>query len=192
MNRSAGVLLPVSSLPSRYGIGCFSREAYAFADWLAGAGQSFWQVLPLCPTGYGDSPYQSFSTFAGNPYFIGLEALTDEGLLTKAECEGADFGSDPGAVDYGKLYENRLPLLRLAWSRAREREGPAYRAFVSENARWLEDYALFMALKDKFGGAPWTEWPSDVRLRREDALERVRTELAEEIGFQRYLQYKFA
>ncbi len=191
MNRSAGVLLPVSSLPSRYGIGCFSREAYDFVDWLAGAGQSFWQVLPLCPTGYGDSPYQSFSTFAGNPYFIDLEALTDEGLLTGAECEGADLGDDPAAVDYGKLYENRLPLLRLAWSRAGGKEDPAYREFVSKNAWWLEDYALFMALKEKFGGAPWTQWPQELRLRDAGALEEARTGLAEELDFQRYLQYRF-
>ncbi len=191
MKRAAGILLPVSSLPSRYGIGCFSQAAYDFVDWLRGAGQSYWQILPLGPTGYGDSPYQCFSTFAGSPYYIGLDALAEEGLLTRAELEAADFGSDPGAVDYGKLYENRYPLLRLAWSRAREKDGPPLRAFVSENAWWLADYALFMALKGRFGCAPWTAWPSELCLRREEALEACRKELAEEIAFQQFLQYRF-
>ena len=104
MNRAAGILLSVSSLPSRYGIGCFSESAYDFVDWLSGAGQRYWQILPLGPTGYGDSPYQSFSTFAGNPYFISLEALIKEGVLTKKECASADFGSDPEQIDYERLY----------------------------------------------------------------------------------------
>ena len=112
MNRTTGILLPISSLPSRYGIGCFSQSAYDFVDWLREAGQTYWQILPLCPTSYGDSPYQSFSTFAGNPYFISLEALVEEGVLTKAECDAADFGDDPGRVDYEKLYLARYPLLR--------------------------------------------------------------------------------
>ena len=101
--RASGILMPISSLPSPYGIGCFSREAYAFVDWLAQAGQTFWQILPLGPTGFGDSPYQSFSTFAGNPYFLDLDALVEEGLLTSAECAGADWGDDPARVAYDKL-----------------------------------------------------------------------------------------
>lgn len=110
MNRTAGILLPISSLPSRYGIGCFSKSAYDFVDWLRQAGQTYWQILPLCPTSYGDSPYQSFSTFAGNPYFISLEALVEEGVLTEAECAAADFGKKPGRVDYEKLYRARYPF----------------------------------------------------------------------------------
>ena len=117
MKRQCGILLPVSSLPSRYGIGAFSREAYRFVDRLKEAGQQYWQILPLGPTGYGDSPYQSFSAFAGNPYFIDLEQLVREKLLTRAECNRADFGQDPGDIDYGKLYENRFPLLRKAYER---------------------------------------------------------------------------
>ena len=191
MNRTAGILLPVSSLPSKYGIGCFSQSAYDFVDWLRDAGQTYWQILPLCPTSYGDSPYQSFSTFAGNPYFISLEALIEEGVLTEAECAAADFGEDPGRVDYEKLYQARYPLLRKAYERSRIAENPDYRAFVEENHWWLEDYALFMAVKGRFGGAPWTEWAEDIRLRWGNALDYYRRELYFDIEFQQYLQFQF-
>lgn len=120
MKRECGMLLPVFSIPSKYGIGAFSKEAYEFVDALQKAGQQYWQILPLGPTGYGDSPYQSFSAFAGNPYFIDLETLIREGLLTEAECDAADFGSDAPDIDYEKLYYNRFPLLKLAFSRWRE------------------------------------------------------------------------
>ena len=119
MKRASGILLPIASLPSKYGIGCFSKEAYDFIDWLKECGQSYWQILPLSPTSYGDSPYQSFSSFAGNPYFIDPEALIEEGVLTKEECEACDFGDDPACVDYGKIYEARFPLLHLAYERSR-------------------------------------------------------------------------
>ena len=118
MNRSAGILLPLSSLPSKYGIGCFSKSAYEFVDWLKEAGQSYWQILPLGPTSYGDSPYQSFSTFAGNPYFISLEALIEEGVLTEEECDAVDFGRKERDIDYEKLYLGRYPLLRKAYERS--------------------------------------------------------------------------
>ncbi len=190
MKRSAGILLSVSSLPSRYGIGCFSESAYQFIDWLKAAGQTYWQILPLGPTSYGDSPYQSFSTFAGNPYYISLESLIQEGLLTKEECEGADFGTDPQRVDYEKLSRERLPLLRLAWQRSHTEEEPAYRRFCREQA-WLADYALFMALKSHFGGSPWNEWEEPIRLREETALEKWRRQLAEEICFHQFIQYEF-
>ena len=155
MKRSAGILLPVASLPSKYGIGCFSKSAYEFVDWLREAGQSFWQILPLGPTGYGDSPYQSFSTFAGNPYFISLEELVEEGVLTEEECEKADFGADPSSVDYEKIYKSRYGLLRKAYERSNVSENESYRRFVEENSWWLSDYSLFMAVKDRFGGIPW-------------------------------------
>ena len=116
--RECGVLLPISSLPSKYGIGCFSKSAYEFVDALKAAGQSCWQILPLGPTSYGDSPYQSFSTFAGNPYFISLEDLIEEGVLTKKECDAADFGADPSSVDYAKIYQSRTGLLRKAYERS--------------------------------------------------------------------------
>lgn len=191
MNRSAGILLSVTSLPGRYGIGCFSKSAYDFVDWLREAGQTCWQILPLGPTSYGDSPYQSFSTFAGNPYFISLEELTEEGVLTKKECQSADFGKRADDIDYEKIYKNRYPLLHKAYERSRISEDPDYVCFAEENRWWLADYALFMAVKDRFGGAPWTEWAEDIRLRWDYAMDYYRRELYFDIEFQQYLQYKF-
>lgn len=189
--RESGILLPVSSLPSRYGIGCFDRCAYEFVDQLARAGQHIWQILPLGPIGYGDSPYQSFSTFAGNPYYISLEALIQNGLLTAGECRAALPEGDPRHVDYGKLYQNRYPLLRLAFSRSGCGSDPDFAAFCREQGWWLEDYALFMAIKDSLGGIGLTSWPDPLRLRDPAALEEKRRELAGDIAFQQYLQYLF-
>ena len=191
MKRESGILLSVSSLPSRYGIGCFSEEAYRFVDFLSEAGQSVWQILPLGPTGYGDSPYQAFSSYAGNPYFISLEALVEEGLLTKEECESADFGYDVERVDYGKLYRARFPLLRLAYERSRGREDPRQTAFEEQASGWLEEYALFMAIKESLGGVPLSSWDAPLRLREEAALQEARARLGEEIGFQKFLQGRF-
>ena len=191
MNRAGGVLLSITSLPSKYGIGCFSKSAYDFVDWLKGAGQTYWQILPLGPTSYGDSPYQSFSTFAGNPYFISLEALVEEGVLTKAECEAADFGDKPGSVDYEKMYQARYPLLRKAYERSKISENQDYQRFVADNGWWLGDYALFMAVKDRFDGAPWTEWAEDIRLRWPNAMDYYHRELYFDVEFQQYLQYTF-
>lgn len=154
--RASGILLPVASLPSRYGIGCFSKEAYEFVDRLEEAGQSYWQILPLGPTGYGDSPYQSFSTFAGNPYFIDLETLVKEGLLTEEECDACDFGDNAEYIDYEKIYLSRFKVLRKAFERFAADD--VYDAFVSENGYWLEDYALYMAIKDALGGISWSEY----------------------------------
>lgn len=183
--------MSVTSLPGRYGIGCFSKSAYDFVDWLREAGQTCWQILPLGPTSYGDSPYQSFSTFAGNPYFISLEELTEEGVLTKKECQSADFGKRADDIDYEKIYKNRYPLLHKAYERSRISEDPDYVCFAEENRWWLADYALFMAVKERFGGAPWTEWAEDIRLRRDYAMDYYRRELYFDIEFQQYLQYKF-
>ena len=145
MKRTSGILLPVFSLPSKYGIGCFSKEAYKFVDQLKDAGQSYWQILPLGPTGYGDSPYQSFSTYAGNPYFIDLETLISEGLLTEEECEAYDFGDQDDCIDYEKIYNSRFKVLKKAYERFRGNGGTygeEYRKFTEENAFWLEDYSL--------------------------------------------------
>ena len=191
MSRAAGILLSVTSLPSRYGIGCFSKSAYDFVDWLKEAGQTYWQILPLCPTSYGDSPYQSFSTFAGNPYFISLEALVDEGVLTEEECEGMDFGQVEDDIDYEKQFWARYPLLRRAYERSNISQNQEYRRFVEENRWWLDDYALFMAVKNYFDGAPWTHWPEDIRLHWGFALDHYRRELYFDIEFQQYLQFKF-
>ena len=191
MKREAGVLLAITSLPSKYGIGCFSKSAYEFVDWLKEAGQSYWQILPLGPTSYGDSPYQSFSTFAGNPYFISLEELIEEGLLTEEECEQVDFGSNDSGVDYKKIYEGRYPLLRKAYERSNIRGNQEYRQFVEENKWWLYDYALFMAVKDRFGGKAWLEWAEDIRLRWSNAMEYYCGELHTDVEFQCYMQFTF-
>ena len=191
MKRDAGILLAISSLPSKYGIGCFSKCAYDFVDWLKEAGQTFWQILPMGPTSYGDSPYQSFSSFAGNPYFISLEALIEEGVLTKEECNSADFGKDAANIDYEKLYNSRYQLLRKAYTRSRISENQAYQQFVKENEWWLSDYSLFMSVKDRFGGKPWTEWAEDIRLRWPNAMDYYRRELYFDIEFYQYMQFKF-
>ena len=183
--------MPVSSLPSPYGIGTLGAEARKFADFLAEGGQSCWQLLPVGPTGFGDSPYQSFSSFAGNPYFIDLDALAGEGLLEPSEFRGLDWGADPEKVDYGLLYVTRYPVLRKACARLLAQGRPDFADFCREQADWLEDYALFMALKDAHGGASWFQWPEELRLRRPGALERARRDLAEDVAFWRAVQYLF-
>ena len=189
--RASGILMPVFSLPSRYGIGSFSKSAYQFVDMLKRAGQKYWQILPLCPTSYGDSPYQSFSTYAGNPYFIDLDQLIEEKLLTRKECQACDFGDDPQDIDYGKLYESRFKLLRKAYERANVGEDQEFEAYRRENAWWLDDYALFMAVKDRFDGVAWSEWAEDIRLRWSNAMDYYRRELYYEIEFYSYLQFVF-
>ena len=189
--RAAGILLPISSLPSKYGIGCFSKSAYEFVDQLEAAGQSYWQILPLGPTSYGDSPYQSFSTFAGNPYFVCLEDLIEEGVLTEEECDAVNFGDHPSYVDYGKLYEGRFGLLRKAYERSNIYENPQFHEFCNANYWWLDDYALFMAVKKRFDGKAWSEWAKDIRLRWENALDYYRRELYFDIEFYKYIQFKF-
>ena len=189
--RESGILLPVSSLPSKYGIGCFSAEAYEFVDQLKETGQSCWQILPLGPTGYGDSPYQSFSTFAGNPYFIDPDTLIARGWLTKEKCEAVSFGDNPRFVDYEKLYENRLPLLRKAFHRSHIEKDADFQEFVKANVRWLPDYALYMALKKENGEKPWTEWEDGLRFRDVHLLEEKKAALSEDICFYEFLQFEF-
>ena len=183
--------MPISSLPGKYGIGCFSKEAYAFVDWLKGAGQTYWQILPIHPTSYGDSPYQSFSTFAGNPYFIDLEELIEEGMLTREDCDSMDFGDDEDDIDYEDQYQNRYILLTMAYERSNISQNPDYQRFVEENRWWLDDYALFMALKTFFNGQCWNEWPQDIRLRWGYSMDYYRRELYFDIEFQMFLQFYF-
>ena len=189
--RKSGVLLPVASLPSAYGIGCFSKEAYDFVDKLKEAGQSCWQILPLGPTGYGDSPYQSFSTFAGNPYFIDPEDLVQRGWITGRECESYDFGEDPESVDYAKIYNSRFVLLRTAWKNSRIAEDEDFRAFLKENSDWLEDYSLYMAVKASFDNVSWIEWDEDIRTRKPAAMKKYNDKFAGEKEFYQFQQYMF-
>ncbi|MCR5420429.1 MAG: 4-alpha-glucanotransferase [Lachnospiraceae bacterium] len=191
--RESGILFPVFSIPSRFGIGSFSKEAYEFVDFIYGAAQGYWQILPVGPTGFGDSPYQPFSAFAGNPYFISLEDLIEEGLLTWEECNAVFFGNDETRVDYGSQYENRDPLLKKAFVRFKEfgKEEKEFKAFIKKENSWLEDYAMFTALKRKMEGKAWYDWDTDIKNRKKEALKKVKTELKEEIEFVCFKQYEF-
>ncbi|HWS30877.1 MAG TPA: 4-alpha-glucanotransferase [Clostridia bacterium] len=191
MERSSGILLHISSLPSPYGIGTLGKEARSFADFLKAAGQTYWQMLPVGQTGYGDSPYQPFSTFAGNPYFIDLDELKNDGLLTSDELGTVLWGENARAVDYGRIYEYRFAILKRAFDRARTRDFSEAEAFFEENADWLDDYALFMAVKAHFDMHSWYTWDDDIRLRKPCAIKRYRSLLSEEIRFYSYLQYLF-
>lgn len=187
--RGAGILLPVASLPSLYGIGSFGKEARKFVDFLTSAKQKYWQVLPLGPTSYGDSPYQSFSAFAGNPYYIDLELLKEEKLLTKKELEAEAACFDSAKIDYAKIYETRFKTLKKAYSRFSPDKD--YEKFCGEQGFWLSDYALFMALKERFNGASWQEWEEDVRMRRKKSVASYEKLLKDETGFWKFCQYEF-
>ena len=188
--RASGILMPISSIPSDYGIGCFDKYAYEFVDKLSEAKQKYWQILPLGPTGYGDSPYQSFSTYAGNPYYISIEELISEGLLTKKECDSVDFGSG-NYIDYKKIFDERFKILRKAYERSNIAENEDFKNFKYINGYWLDDYALYMAVKDFFGGEEWIKWPEDIRLKYGYALDYYRKELYFDIEFYEFMQYKF-
>ena len=189
--RKSGILMPVASLPGKYGIGTFGKESYRFVDMLSMAGQSYWQILPLGPTSYGDSPYQSFSTFAGNPYFIDPEMLVEEGLLTQKEADSYDFGKKSDEIDYGKIYNTRFRMLKKAFGRSNLAKDKKYAKFVRQNGFWLEDYALYMAVKNSFGGVSFIEWDEDIRKRDKKTLDIYRKKYAEEVEFYKFLQYKF-
>ena len=191
MKRSSGVLLPVASLPSKYGIGCFDRCAYDFVDQLVKAGQSYWQILPMGPTGYGDSPYQAFSTFAGNPYFISPDDLVKKGYLTENDCIRAAEGTSGKEVHYDVLFQKRLGLLRKAYANSSIEADVSYQAFVQENSEWLADYALFMAIKDNKSGKSYLEWEDAIRLRSPEAMVSYRNRLLEDVNFYQFVQYEF-
>ena len=183
--------MAVSSLPGNYGIGCFSKEAYRFVDDLHDAGQSLWQILPLGPTSYGDSPYQSFSTFAGNPYFIDPDTLIAKKWLTKKECESFDWGKDPQKVDYAKIYYSRFRLLRKAYRRSKIAADRDFKKFLKDNSFWLPDYALFMALKDAHDGKSWETWEKELRFRDKETMKKAQEKYAGDIEFYEFLQYEF-
>lgn len=187
--RASGILMHITSLPGPYGIGTMGAEAYAFVDFLEKAGQSYWQILPLSPTGYSDSPYQSCSTFAGNHYLIDLDALVKDGLLTDDELQTVDWSDREDKVNFGKLYCSRLAVLRKAYSRFQENE--AFKAFCHASSSWLSDFCLFMALKDRYGGKPWYQWEQPLKRRDPDAVWAARSELKSEIRFYSFVQYLF-
>lgn len=187
--RKSGILMHITSLPGPYGVGTMGKQAFAFVDFLHQAGQQYWQVLPLTPTGYGDSPYQSCSSYAGNHYMIDLDLLVEEGLLTSRELQEISWGERPTRVDFGRLYENRLSVLRKAFERFAENQ--QFQQFLEDNASWLSDFALYMALKDRFGGAPWYQWPNPLKFREESAMEAAASEVNEEIHFYCFVQYLF-
>lgn len=188
--RAAGILLHITSLPSPYGVGSLGKAAFAFADFLHRAGQTLWQVLPLGPTGFGDSPYQCLSAFAGNPLFVDLDELADAGLLERDALAGASWGDDPAAVDYAAVHASRHRLLWEAYQKGWPQEKEQVQAFLAEHA-WLPDYALYRALKDSFGQRPWVEWPAALRQREPHELARARRALRQETDFHCFTQYLF-
>lgn len=191
LKRGAGILMPVSSLPSPYGIGTFGKSAYEFADKLKQARQSFWQVLPLGPTSYGDSPYQPYSAFAGNPYFIDLDTLMDEELVTEEELKACYWFDVPEEVKYDSIYYYRFTILKKAYKRSTHESTAEYKSFCAENEVWLPGYALYMACKELFNGVDWLGWDEDIRLRKPAAIKRYEEELKNEIAYWMFLQFKF-
>ena len=191
--RQSGVLMHISSLPGKYGIGSFGQSAYDFVDFLVRTKQRYWQILPLGTTSYGDSPYQSFSAFAGNTYFIDFDILIEEGLLNEADVKGADFGDDPRKVDYAKIFDARRPIMEKAVARFLKADDLSdYESFVEQNAAWLEVFAEYMAIKEHFDNLAWTEWPDEAIRRREPAsLASYREKLADKLTYHRVTQYLF-
>lgn len=187
--RNCGVLTHITSLPSPYGIGTFGKDAENFVDWLKEGEQKIWQILPLVPAGFGNSPYQSFSTFAGNPLIIDLDGLVKDGLLTKELCLNADFGADPSFVDFEKVERTKMPLLRMAHEVFQE--DVSYLAFTQEQAGWLDGYAMFMALKQFFDGKPWYEWDENIKMRHPETMEMYREKLIYNIKFWKFVQFVF-
>ena len=178
----------VSSLPSPYGIGCFSEEARRWVDFLHNAGQTYWQILPLGPTGDGDSPYQSFSAFAGNPYFIDFDTLSEQGLLERSEYAGLRWGSSVKHVDFGLVHKNREQVLRKAFSRFTD--NAALDDFIAENS-WFDNYSLFLAIKEEQKHLPWMEWDEPLRKRHPEAIERIKSEFSKDLRYHAFVQYQF-
>ena len=196
MDRAAGILMPITSLPSPYGIGTIGKEARKFADFLKESGQRIWQILPVGPTSYGDSPYQSFSIYAGNPYMIDLDTLVAEGLLTKKQIKQFDWGDDhPEKVNYAKIYQSRFAVLHLAYLKYKEKskeEKKEFTVFKRKNAYWIKDYALYMAVKGSFANKSWTEWPDEeIKYRGTAAIARYTRKYRDEIDFFKFIQFEF-
>ena len=191
IERSAGILLPISSLPSKYGIGTLGKKAYEFVDFLIDSKQTYWQVLPVGHTSYGDSPYQCFSSFAGNPYFIDLDILCEDGLLSTKDLENIVVENET-EVDYGYLYSYRYKLLYKAYINGKDKYSKEFKVFCDDNSFWLDDYALFMSLKKNFNDLSWQEWPDEnIKLRKKDALNKYKKLLKDDISFYEFIQFLF-
>jgi len=191
MNRSSGILMHISSLPGKYGIGTFGKEAYEFCDFLKKAGQRYWQILPLGPTSFGDSPYQSFSAFAGNPYFIDFDLLNKDGLLEISDYDSINFGENVIDIDYGLVFKEKMKVLRKAYENSKPKDIEELKLFEKEEDYWLEDYALYMAIKSYFNLESWQTWDEDIRLRKPEAKEKYKKLLSDEISYWKFLQYEF-
>lgn len=191
MERGSGIIMHIASLPGEYGIGTFGKEAYEFAGFLKKAGQKYWQILPLGQTSYRDSPYQSFSAFAGNPYFIDFDILEKDGLLNKEDYSGINFGDNPEVIDYGLIFTEKMKILRLAYEKSKKNKLDNLEFFEKTEASWLDDYALFMAVKVNFNLQSSQTWDDDIRLRKEEALNNYKKQLADEIQYWKFLQYEF-
>ena len=191
LERGAGILLPISSLPSPYGIGTMGRDAYDFVDMLKRAGQKYWQVLPIGPTSFGDSPYQSFSAFAGNPYFIDLDTLIAEGLIKKEEVESYKWADSDDEIDYARIYRQRFEVLRKAFGRSEHKDSRDYADFIEKNEQWIDDYALYMAIKADHNNREWLAWEPAIKKRKPEAMAAYREKLGEDVEFYKFLQFKF-
>lgn len=195
MERRAGVIMHIASLPGKFGIGTFGREAYNFADFLSESGLTLWQILPLGQTGYGDSPYQSFSAFAGNPYFIDFDLLAKDGLLKEAEYINENYGDNEEDIDYGLLFKVKYKVLKKAFKNFKLckslRRKDEYRKFISQNKSWLEDYALYMAIKNHFKLVSWLQWDEDIKKREEEAILKYKELLKDDIEYWKFIQYEF-
>ena len=193
--RSSGILFHPTSLPGKYGIGTLGKEAYAFIDFLKKSRQKLWQIFPLGPTGYGDSPYQSFSSFAGNPYLIDFDLLIEAHLLSEEDLRDVFFGDNEEYIDYGAIYNQKYPLLRRAYENFKSSDNHEMREnlehFKRENASWLNDYSLYISLKNHFNGLPWNEWAHDIKNREHRAMEHYRNELADDIEYHNFIQFLF-
>ena len=193
--RSSGILLHPTSLPGKYGIGSLGKEAYKFVDFLKKSNQKLWQIFPLGPTGYGDSPYQCFSSFAGNPYLIDFDLLIEQNLLTEEDLKDVNFGGNEEYIDYGAIYNQKYPLLRKAYENFKANGNKELKekleTFKTENSSWLDDYSLYISLKNHFNGLPWNEWEDDIRTRKESAINKYKVELANEIEYHNFIQFLF-
>ncbi|MFY9198111.1 MAG: 4-alpha-glucanotransferase [Acutalibacteraceae bacterium] len=188
--RASGILMHISSLPSNYGIGTLGQEAYNFVDFLKKSGQTYWQILPICPTGFGDSPYQTFSSYAGNPYFIDLDFLIDEGLLKKEECSSINWGDYSTSVDYKRMYDNRFDVLKKAYKRFIKSVPDDFEQFCKRESYWLCDYALFMSIKTQTGKI-WSKWDDELKFRDEKAIKDFKSKNSDDVMFYKVIQYLF-